>query len=165
MNPLDKGKEARATLRASAYAAPRTRPSRPARNAPKPMPEEGAPSAEVEMSSRKRAVLAMVLGIAVATAISAFACGGKQYWDGGEFAGRPVYSPREGISRAAHDHLEQCGMRDDDIRDVVIDVHSAGWAPPVTIYERKDGELHETAWLSVREISPWVYEVNCATAR
>jgi hypothetical protein len=80
---------------------------------------------------------------------------GAEYWDGADFAGQPVYSSKEGVSRVAHDAFIECGYgdaADDAIRDAAtrtlhsvpqaMVIEGAGWS--VTIRIRR---LTEDVWL------------------
>ena len=44
----------------------------------------------------------------------------REYWEGGEFAGRPVFSLKKGLSREAYEALGKCGYYEDVvIRDLI----------------------------------------------
>lgn len=84
------------------------------------------------------------------------------YWDGGEFAGRPVYSLGRGVSQVLHDDFEECLLEDGDIEAAVENYLTYG-AERLEIVTRLDEG--ETTWrqsITVTPISADVYELACS---
>jgi len=85
-----------------------------------------------------------------------------EYWDGGQFAGRSVYSLSRGMSQALHDAFEECLLEDDEIETAVQNFITYG-TERMMIVARLDRD--ETVWrksITVTPISADVYELSCS---
>lgn len=58
-------------------------------------------------------VIVVLIALAAIYVFYSFVYVRMGYWNGGDFAGRPVYSENNGFSWAAHHEAEKCGLTDD----------------------------------------------------
>ncbi|KPK62032.1 hypothetical protein AMJ83_11735 [candidate division WOR_3 bacterium SM23_42] len=63
--------------------------------------------------TKKRILILVTILLVISIAIIVYAVNRSAYWDGGDYAGRPVYSSSEGITKEGHQELKKCGLNDD----------------------------------------------------
>lgn len=91
------------------------------------------------------------------------------YWDGGGWTGQPVVSIRDGISQAAHDLFQSCGLKDRDIEQVVAYHVRQSEQDPLHNESQLAREALDsmmtpmwTRTFSAETLAPGVYRVACS---
>lgn len=93
------------------------------------------------------------LGLAsIALALLITGCGGEDYWDGGQYAGRAVSTESE-LTKEAHDELDRCGFSDDEI---------GGLTQPETTAKIRVSSGGGSTRVTVTPIAPGVWEYACS---
>jgi hypothetical protein len=114
---------------------------------------------------RPALIAAVVLGVAV-IAYVALGSGGGDYWDGGDYGERAVFTwasvVDEGdirVTEAAHDELAECGYNDDyDGLKRAVDEHGGGGQKQTfTPGEEQDPQASS----ELQEIGTGVWEFKC----
>lgn len=86
---------------------------------------------------------------------------GDEYWDGGQFAGRPVYSLSQGVSQVLHDDFEECLLEDDEIDTAVQNFITYGTKQLVIVDRLDQGETIWRKSITVTPITGDVYKLSC----
>lgn len=85
-----------------------------------------------------------------------------EYWNGGEFAGRPVYSLSRGVSQVLHDDFEECLLEDDEIETAVQNFITHGSEQQVIVARLAQGETIWRKSITVTPITGDIYELSCS---
>ena len=92
----------------------------------------------------------------------------REYWEGGEFAGRPVFSLKKGLSREAYEALSKCGYYEEVvIRDLITRPlpKIPGETSKKVIEASKGSEEGWSVSISVTMLANDVYLVACSGRR
>jgi hypothetical protein len=84
------------------------------------------------------------------------------YWDGGTFVGRPVYSLTFGVSQAAHHAFSECGLGDNAIETAVESYLPTGTERQMIVAQDSQEDTLWSVAMTVKPLTADIFEVTCS---